>query len=103
MRKYGQLLREATEQPRHFPSHCQCHLTGLRGNVLTCNTTASQVSLHVVTMAFVVVLCTCGLLIPIMLYVFQVSQVRLAHCDILWLAVQSTTSQAVTRYNTTIT
>jgi len=31
------------------------------------------VSLHVITMAFVVVLCTCGLLIPIMLYVFQVS------------------------------
>ncbi len=33
----------------------------------------AQVSLHVITMAFVVVLCTCGLLIPIMLYVFQVS------------------------------
>jgi hypothetical protein len=31
-----------------------------------------QVSLHVITMAFVVVLCTCGLLIPVMLYVFQV-------------------------------
>ena len=35
----------------------------------------AQVSLHVITMAFVVVLCTCGLLIPIMLYVFQVRPV----------------------------
>ena len=35
-------------------------------------TPALQVSLHVITMAFVVVLCTCGLLIPVMLYVFQV-------------------------------
>lgn len=30
-----------------------------------------QVALHAVTLAFIVVTCTCGLLIPIMLYVFQ--------------------------------
>ena len=39
----------------------------------------AQVSLHVITMAFVVVLCTCGLLIPIMLYVFQVSLCTSSH------------------------
>ena len=37
-----------------------------------CSRLASmQVALHVLTLAFVVVGCTCGLLIPIMLYVFQ--------------------------------
>ena len=66
-----QLIRYAGRLHLRFDRFCCTDIIPQR--MLTASALVLQVSLHVITMAFVVVLCTCGLLIPVMLYVFQVS------------------------------
>ena len=54
-----------------LPCHCLASRTVREQGCPQTLPAALQVALHVLTLAFIVVACTCGLLIPIMLWVFQ--------------------------------